>query len=317
MEIIRGSYNLKPEHHGCVATFGNFDGVHLGHQQLLKQLSSAAQSLKLPSTVITTEPLSREFFAPQTAPPRLTRLREKLEVFASFSIDRVLCLRFNQQLANISAEQFIQDLLLAKLGVKHLIIGDDTRFGYKRQGDFALLKKYAEENDFVVKATETFLLEGKRVSSSSIRAALDQGDMEKAQQLLDRPYHMSGRVAHGDKRGRTLGYPTANIYLNRKQTPLLGIFAVEVGGIDSTLLPGVASIGVRPTFGGGVCLLEVHIFNFNQDIYGRHVDVYFRHKLRDTEKFATAEALIEQMHIDAKQAQQFFAGDFAHRRTYV
>jgi riboflavin kinase/FMN adenylyltransferase len=317
MQVIRGSYNLKTEHHGCVATFGNFDGVHLGHQQLLKQLVVAAHSLKLPSMVITTEPLSREFFAPQTSPPRLTRLREKLEVFAAFDIDRVLCLRFNQHLAGITAEQFIQDLLLSKLGIKHLVIGDDTRFGHQRKGDFALLKNYAENYRFTLTTTDTFLLDGKRVSSSSIRYALELGDMEKAHRLLDRPYHMSGRVAHGEKRGRTLGYPTANIYLNRKQTPLMGIFAVRVGGLDDQPLPGVASIGVRPTFGAGACLLEVHIFNFARDIYGRHVNVYFHHKLRDEQKFESADALVKQMHIDAEQAQRFFADDFARERTNV
>jgi riboflavin kinase/FMN adenylyltransferase len=317
MQVVRGSYNLHAEHRGCVATFGNFDGVHLGHQQLLKRLVSVAKTLQLPSTVITTEPLSREFFNPQTAPPRLTRLREKLEVFASFGVDRVLCLRFNRRLADITAERFIEALLLTKLGVRHLVIGDDTRFGHQRQGDFELLKHYAVKSGFAVEATDTFLLEGKRVSSSSIRHALELGNMEQARRLLDRPYHMSGRVAHGKKRGRTLGYPTANIYLNRKQTPLMGIFAVQVGGVSDQLLPAVASLGVRPTFGGGECLLEVHIFNFNRDIYGRHVNVYFHHKLRDEQKFASAEALIRQMHVDAEQAQRFFSDDFARNRTSV
>ena len=317
MEIIRGSTNLKPAHHGCVATLGNFDGVHLGHQQLLKQLVESADRLQLPSLVITTEPLPREFFAPDTAPPRLTRFREKVEVFTAFGVDRVLCLRFCKTLAGIPARQFIEELLLDRLGVKHLIIGDDTRFGHQRRGDFQLLQDYARKYDFKVTATETFEIDGKRVSSSSIRSALAAGDMEHARLLLDRPYHMSGRVAHGEKRGRNLGYPTANIYLNRRQTPLMGIFAVTVDGLDEQSLPGVASIGVRPTFGGGDCLLEVHIFNFDRDIYGRHVKVYFHHKLREELKFDSARALIQQMRLDADHARRYFAGNFARGQTNV
>lgn len=307
MEVIRGSYNLKPVHKGCVATFGNFDGVHLGHQQLLQRLISRGRELGVPGLVITTEPLSREFFSPQTAPPRLTRLREKIEVFDSLGVKRVLCLRFNQSMAATTAERFIEELLLKKLHVKHLVIGDDTRFGHQRRGDFELLKGYGEKFNFSVETTDTFAIDGDRVSSSFIRKALASGDMELAQQLLNRPYHMSGRVAHGEKRGRKLGYPTANIYINRKQTPLLGIFAVEVAGVEDRLLPAVASIGVRPTFGGGECLLEVHIFDFDRDIYGRHVKVYFRRKLRNEQAFESADALIEQMNIDSEKARQFFA----------
>ena len=317
MQVIRGSYNLKPKHCGCVATFGNFDGIHLGHQQLLKQVLAASNKLKLPSLLITTEPLSREYFSPDTSPPRLTRFREKLEVFDAFGIDRVLCLRFNRQLASMKAEAFIEDLLIEKLGIKHLIIGDDTRFGFKRQGDFALLSQYAKKHNFKLSATDTVLSNKQRVSSSSIRQALAQGDITRTSSLLDRMYHMSGRVAHGEQRGRTLGYPTANIYLNRRQTPLMGIYAVEVGGLANERLPAIASLGVRPTFGAGECLLEVHIFNFSQDIYGRHVSVFFRHKLRDERKFESADKLIEQMHIDVAQAKKFFADDFARKPTSV
>jgi riboflavin kinase/FMN adenylyltransferase len=306
MELIRGLHNLKLTHRGCVATLGNFDGVHLGHRQILDQLLQQARKLRLPTTVITTEPLPREFFSPHDSPPRLTRLREKLELLAATGIDRVLLLRFDQHLAALRAECFVQDILVKALGVQAMIIGDDLKFGHQRRGDYLLLERMGRACGFTVQRLDSHRAGNERISSTLIRAALQQGDMERARQLLGRPYHMSGRVVHGDKRGRELGFPTANILLQRRRPPLTGIFAVEVAGVDETPLPAVASLGYRPTFGGGDCLLEVHIFDFNRDVYRRHLHVRFLHKLREERHFEIVPALVEQMHHDAEQARAFF-----------
>jgi riboflavin kinase/FMN adenylyltransferase len=317
VELIRGHYNLKPRHRHCVATLGSFDGVHLGHQEVIRRTIAKAREQGLPATVITSEPLPREFFAPDTAPPRLTRLREKLAVFAQLGIDRVLCLRFNAALAGLPAEVFVENILVNGLGLAHLVVGDDTRFGKNRRGDFQLLQTLGQRFGFSAERVATFSRAGERVSSTRIREALGAGDMQTAAALLGRPYPMSGRVAHGDKRGRVLGYPTANIHLKRRQTPLMGIFAVEIGFCDSPeagRLPGVASIGVRPTFGGGQCLLEVHLFDFDRDIYGQHVDVYFLHKLRDERRFDTVEALVAQMRVDVEQTKTYFDAKTQRRR---
>lgn len=307
MELIRGLHNLrKSRSAGCVATLGSFDGVHRGHQVVIARVVETARRLNLPATVITTEPLPREFFSPETSPPRLTRFREKLVIFRQLGIDRVLCLHFDTKLSNLPAGDFIKQVLIDGLQIKHLIVGDDTRFGKNRQGDFALLLTAGEQYGFAVENTVTLNDAGARISSTRIRDALTAGDMTAARVLLGRDYFMSGRVAHGEKRGRTLGFPTANIHLRRRQTPLMGIFAVEIAGIAEGRLPAVASIGVRPTFGGGRCLLEVHLLDFNRDIYGRHVDVYFLHKLRDERRFDSVEALITQMTLDTRQARIFF-----------
>ncbi|HEY3487830.1 MAG TPA: riboflavin biosynthesis protein RibF, partial [Gammaproteobacteria bacterium] len=239
MEFIRGLHNLKPSHRGCVATLGNFDGVHVGHREILQHLLEQARALKLPATVITTEPLAREFFAPQHSPPRLTRLREKIELLAEIGIQRVLCLRFDRHLAALRAECFVQDILIKALGVRAMVIGDDLQFGHERRGDYALLERMGRACNFSVQRLDSQRVDGERVSSTRIRAALQQGDMTAAAKLLGRPYHMSGRVVHGDKRGHELGFPTANILLQRRQTPLVGIFAVEVSGLSPKPLPAV------------------------------------------------------------------------------
>jgi riboflavin kinase/FMN adenylyltransferase len=316
MEFIRGLHNLKPRHRDCVATLGNFDGVHLGHQYILSQLRQQAQALRLPATVITTEPLSREFFAPDNAPSRLTRLREKLEILQALGIDRVLCLHFDRLLAELPAETFVNDILGKRLGIRAIVIGDDLRFGHRRQGDAALLQKLGPKLGFTLTHLDSHNIAGQRVSSTRIREALAMGDMRAAGELLGRPYHISGRVVHGDKRGRELGYPTANIRLKRRQTPLTGIFAVEVAGLEQHPLPAVASIGYRPTFGGGDCILEVHLFDFDRDIYRRHLQVRFLHKLREEERFNNVEALVAQMADDVAQAKGFFRGrtsDLLHK----
>lgn len=306
MELIRGLYNIKSSHRGCVATLGNFDGVHRGHRQILSCLLLQAKELKLPSTVITTEPLPREFFTPHDSPPRLTRLREKLELLAETGVDRVLCLRFDRHLAALRAECFVQDILVKALGARAMIIGDDLKFGHQRRGDQMLLERMGRACGFKVERLDSHRADGQRISSTLIRAALQQGDMDRATGLLGRPYHISGRVVHGEKRGRQLGFPTANILLKRRRPPLTGIFAVEVAGLREAPLPAVASIGYRPTFGGGDCLLEVYIFDFDRDIYRQHLQIRFLHKLRDERRFETVPALIEQMQRDAQQARAFF-----------
>lgn len=307
MELIRGLHNLRPRHHGCVATIGNFDGVHLGHQAVLGQLAEKAEQMSLPSLVITFEPQPQEYFAPDHAKPRLTRLREKLMALRRYAVDRVLCLQFNDALASMPAQAFIDQILLQGLGVRYLVVGDDFRFGRERSGDFAMLQQAGREHGFQVVNMHTFDIEGQRVSSTRIREALARGDLQMAEKLLGRPYRMSGRVAHGDKRGRTIGFPTANIHLHRKATPVEGVYAVEMFGIEGEPVTGVANVGTRPTVDGTRSLLEVHLFDFSQNIYGRHVHVNFVHKIRDERRFDSFEALKQQILRDAEDAKDFFA----------
>ena len=306
-KIIRGLYNLPDPAQGCVATIGNFDGVHLGHQAVLTQLAMKADMLNLPAVVITFEPQPFEYFVPEKAPARLSRFREKVEALRAYSIQKLCVLRFNRQLAEMQAETFIQKLLVEGLNVRYLVVGDDFRFGKDRQGDFALLQQVGKQHGFQVVNMHTFAIEDMRVSSTRIREALQDGDLAVAEKLLGRPYRMSGRVAHGDKRGRKMGYPTANIHLHRAKVPLNGVYAVQLYGIDQEPVNGVANIGVRPTISGSdKALLEVHLFDFKRDIYGEHVQVYFLKKLREEQKFASLEQLIEQIHIDSAQAKGFF-----------
>jgi riboflavin kinase/FMN adenylyltransferase len=310
MELIRGLVNLRPKHRGCVATIGNFDGVHLGHQAVLGQLAEKAAELNLPAVVITFEPYPQEYFAhainAKGVPPRLTRFREKVQALRRYSIDKVLCLHFNTALAGTTAQEFIRTVLVDGLDVRYLVIGDDFRFGKQRQGDFAMLKAAGAEHGFQVVNRHTFSIEGARVSSTRIRAALAQGDLGAAEKLLGRPYRMCGRVARGAQRGRSIGFPTANIYVHRRATPVQGVFAVEMFGLDGEPLAGVANVGTRPTVNGTAVLLEVHLFDFAQDIYGRYVQVDFLKRLRDEQRFASLDELKKQIHIDAQQARDFF-----------
>lgn len=308
MELIRGLHNLQIRHHGCVATIGNFDGVHLGHQAVLQQTCAKAKQLQLPTTVITFEPQPQEFFRPLQAPPRLTRLREKLLALRPHAVDRILCLNFNRHLANLSAEQFIQSILVDGLGVRYLVVGDDFRFGKDRRGDFNMLVEVGRQQDFEVVNTHSFTLGNERVSSTLIREALWYGDLKRVTQLLGRPYSMCGRVAHGDKRGRTIGFPTANIYLHRKNTPILGVYAVQMTGVEDYPVNGVANIGTRPTVCGTRTLLEVHLFDFNKDIYGAHIEVVFVEKIRDEKRFESFDALKQQIQRDAQQARDILTG---------
>lgn len=308
MELIRGLHNLRPRHHGCVATIGNFDGVHLGHQAVLGRLAEKAAELCLPTTVITFEPQPREFFAPQAAPPRLTRFREKVLALRRFSVDRVLCVQFTRRFAAVSAADFIDRVLVKGLGVRYLVVGDDFRFGAGRDGDFAMLVDAGRRHGFEVVNLHTFALGGLRVSSTRIREALAAGDLAAAEQLLGRPYRMLGRVAHGDKRGRSIGFPTANIHMHRMVAPVDGVFAVEMFGLPGEPIAGVANVGKRPTVDGTRSLLEVHLFDFSGDLYGRHVQVDFLHRLREERRFPSFEDLRRQIVLDSDAARAFFAG---------
>lgn len=312
MELIRGIHNLKQAHHGCVATIGNFDGVHLGHQAVLGQLADKASEMGVPSVAIMFEPQPLEYFSPAMIPPRLTRFREKMKALRRYSLDRVLCLSFNRAMAEMAAQQFIDEILVGRLGIRYLVVGDDFRFGKGREGDFALLQQAAEQHGFQVVNMHSFNVDGERVSSTRIRDALAVGDLNKAEKLLGRPYRMCGRVAHGDKRGRQWGFPTANIHLHRKATPVNGVFAVEMFGVKGEPVSGVANVGTRPTVAGTRTLLEVHLFDFDEEIYGQQVHVNFLYKLRDEERFSSFEELKAQIGRDVEQAKHFFRQHYSN-----
>jgi riboflavin kinase/FMN adenylyltransferase len=301
-------------------TIGNFDGVHLGHQAMLTRLKNAADKLELPACVMTFEPHPREFFSPDQAPTRLTSLREKLTCLIRSGIDCVHIRRFNYDFARISPEQFITRILNQELAVRWLLVGDDFRFGARRAGDFAMLQAFSAANGFIVETMPSVIINGQRVSSTAIRQALARGDLHVARKLLGRPYSISGRVIDGDKLGKRIGFPTANIQLKHNRPPLSGIFAVAVHGATqaslATPLPGVASLGVRPTVHeNGKPVLEVHLFDFNQEIYGQHLQVDFLHKLRDEEKFADIDTLVRQIKKDVAQAKDFFMTTPGHSST--
>ncbi len=307
MQIIRGLHNLRAEHRGCVATIGNFDGVHLGHQAVFYHLRQKAVEFGVSATVITFEPQPLEFFAPERAPARLTRMREKLPSLEDAGIDRVVLLEFGRKLAAMPARTFVQELLVDGLDVRYLFVGDDFRFGHGREGGIELLRQIGREHQFDVENMNTFAVGEVRVSSTRIREALAQGDLRQAEHNLGRPYRICGRVVHGDERGRTIGFPTANVDLHRKVSPLRGVFAVEVYGLGDNPLPGVANIGVRPTVkGDDRYLLEVHLFDFSQMIYGEHVQVEFRKRLRDEKRFDNFDDLRQQIELDARKARDFF-----------
>ena len=306
-QLIRSLHALPPHLRGAVATIGNFDGVHLGHQALIQQVIDAAKAHSAPSAIITFEPLPAEFFA-GTKPcvPRLTRFREKFLALAALQPDYVLFLQFNQKLANLSASEFVTRILVDALAVKQVIIGDDFRFGQKRQGDFSFLKAMGEHYHFGVAAMATLEVASARVSSTRIREALGQGDLPLAKLLLGRPYTMRGRVRPGDQLGRQWGFPTANLFLHRRLSPLLGVFTVLMHGLGDKPLPGVASIGTRPTVNGVKTLLEVHLLDFNRDIYNHEVEVEFCHKLRDEVHYPNIELLKAQIAEDVRITRQYF-----------
>ncbi len=306
MELIRGLHNLRPHHHGCVATIGNFDGVHLGHQHVLGELAEKAEEMGVPAVVITFEPQPQEFFVPDNCPGRLTRFREKMKALRRLAVDRVFALHFRPELAGMDPEAFIRQVLVDGLGIRYLVVGDDFCFGRNRRGNFTMLQEAGREHGFQVVNMHTFQLDGERVSSTRIRKALCNGDLNEAEKLLGRPYRMCGRVAHGHKRGRLIGFPTANIHLHRKVSPIEGVFAVEMFGIEGEPVAGVANVGTRPTVNGTRTILEAHLFDFSENIYGRHVSVDFLGKIRDEQKFDSFDLLKEQILRDAEQARNFF-----------
>ncbi len=337
MRLIRGLHNLRERDRGCVATIGNFDGVHLGHRAVFQRLLQRGRELSLPATVITFEPQPMEYFQPDAAPARLTRLREKLAAIGADGIDRVMLLEFGPRLANMPADAFIQRLLVDGLGVRFLLVGDDFRFGRQRGGDFELLAEEGLRHGFEVENLTTITHADERISSTRIREVLARGDLAQVHHLLGRPYSLRGRVAHGDKRGRTIGFPTANLPLHRHKPPFTGVYAVMVreldpggarlaavrpehwgkvggagGGDTQTPVlqmdggwPGVANLGRRPTVDGEELRLEVHLFDFDGDLYGAHLEVEPRLKLRDEQRFESFDALKAQIRRDAEAARVY------------
>ncbi|NQD37688.1 bifunctional riboflavin kinase/FAD synthetase [Permianibacter sp. IMCC34836] len=307
MLLLRGHSRPPANWSGCVATIGNFDGVHLGHQALLQRLQQEGTRRQLPTLVVLFEPHPQEFFCSteRPAPARLLTLREKLACLREQGITAVQLLRFNSALASLAAEDFISVYLQQRLNVQHLVIGDDFRFGHQRRGDFAMLQA---ATSFSCEASATVVSDGERVSSTAVRQALASEQFARAARLLGRPYTFSGKVAHGDARGRLLGFPTANLRLHRRVLPLHGVFAVHVHGLGPKPLPGVANIGNRPTVGGTEPRCETHLLDFSGDLYGRQISVEPLRKLRGEQRFDGLDALRAQIARDAEQARQFFAG---------
>lgn len=303
MELIRGLHNIRDKHKGCVLTIGKFDGVHLGHQAVLRSLIEKARSMQLPATVMVFEPQPEEVFSPQHAPARISRLRDKYEQLRLLGVDRLLCIRFDRAFSEMSACDFVEQLLVTKLGIRFLVVGDDFRFGKARSGDFSMLQQEGLRCGFDVVSTRSFRLQDCRISSTEVRDALAQSQFDRAEAMLGRPFSIIGKVVHGDKKGRTLGFPTANVLLNRCRAPLAGVFAVKVS-IDGCTYNGVANIGNRPTVNGQRSQLEVHVFAFTGSLYGRRIAVVPVAKIRDEMKFASLEALQQQIGQDASKARE-------------
>jgi riboflavin kinase/FMN adenylyltransferase len=303
MELIRGIHNLRERHRGCVATIGNYDGVHRGHQHMIAALRARASTLGVPAVLVTFEPTPREFFEGSAAPSRLTRLREKLQALALYGVDRVVVLRFDRRMQGMGATEFVERLLVQGLRVRHVVVGHDFHFARRREGTIETLRAAGAGHGFTVEEVGQFLLAGERVSSSLVREALNQGNLERATHLLGRPYRMAGRVRLGKKLGRQLGFPTANLALHRKVVPLWGIYAVRASGAGLVNHPAVVSLGTRPTVNGTDPLLEVHLFDFDGDLYGQYLDVDFVARLRDEQRFESLDALVVQMHRDAAAAR--------------
>ncbi|MFT4563862.1 MAG: riboflavin kinase/FMN adenylyltransferase [Gammaproteobacteria bacterium] len=305
MELIRGGHNIRPRHSGCVASLGNFDGVHLGHQAVLAQLRDASSHCGVPSTAIIFEPQPAEYFHPSGQPPRLSALREKLMMLQNFGIDRVCVLRFDEYFAAQTAEEFATKTLVDGLGIRELIIGDDFKFGSARGGDFFALQAFGRQYDFTVRRTNSYILDGERVSSTSVRQKLIDGDLVGANKFLGRRYFIAGRVVHGQHRGNSIGFPTANLKLNRIRAPLNGIYASYVAGLGSELLPSVTYVGSRPIIEDPTYVVETHVFDYvRQDFYGSHLRVEFVEKVRDDLPFESFEKLRQQIVVDCAAARE-------------
>jgi riboflavin kinase/FMN adenylyltransferase len=303
MQLVRGLRNLVPDSRGCVLTVGNYDGVHLGHQQMIARLKRRALELKCAATVLVFEPSSKEFIDPEGAPPRLTRWREKFLALAAQGVERLVTLRFDECTRAMSPQCFVDELIVGALGTRHMIVGHDFRYGSNAAGTIETLTEAGRLQGFPVEQIEPYIVDSVRVSSTAIRERLEHGDFEAAARLLGRRYRMLGRVVHGQRLGRTLGFPTANLRVGRRKPPVQGILAVRVHGIESYALAGVASLGTRPTVNGIEPLLEVHIFDFAGDLYGRSIEVEFVARLRDEVKFSSLDAMMVQMRRDAAQAR--------------
>ncbi len=305
--FVRGLHNLRDEHRGCVATIGSFDGVHCGHQKIIAQINERARYYDLPSVVMMFEPQPREYFSREQAPARLMRLREKVDALLDAGVDRVVCLQFNRAMRSLTAQQFVDNLLIDGLGIKCLVIGDDFHFGCDRKGDFAMLEQAGAEHGFEMVSTQTIKADRQRVSSTRIRAELEAGRFDSAKALLGRPFRISGKVCYGQQLGSKLGIPTANVNLHRYRAPLSGVFAVEVLLADERV-QGVANVGLRPTVGDLLKpVLEVHLLDWTGDIYGQRIAVEFKHKLRDEQKFSTLDELVININQDIKTARDYFA----------
>ena len=306
MEIINGLHNLRSRHRGCVLTIGNFDGVHRGHRQLIDALCEKAKAVGVPSLLMTFEPQPREFFAGTKLPARLTRFREKVYLLDQTPLDRLLCLPFNERTANIEADWFAKDFVVDQVGAKHLVIGDDFRFGRGREGDFALFERYGQIHGYSVSAMSTLLQGEARISSTLIREILAAGDFTAAANLLGHEYFIMGRVVYGRQLGRQLNVPTANIRLQRYRAALEGVYCVTVEGIAGAVRHGIANIGVRPTVDGKEPLLEVHVFDYTGNLYGDLIKVTFKQKLREEQAFDSIDALKTQINQDIEQARHYF-----------
>lgn len=306
MEVIRGFHNLRSDQRGCVLTIGNFDGIHRGHQALIARTRELAREHALPSTVLTFEPTPREFFAGKDFPGRITLLRDRLHLLEALGVERVLLAGFDRRLSAVSANTFVDVLLVARLGVKAVVIGDDFRFGSKRAGDVQLLREQGARQGFSAEGLATVTAGGERCSSTAVRTALATADLPQAARLLGRAYCITGRVRRGLQLGRQLDMPTANIPLKRRMALKLGIYGVRAR-LGGRIWKGVANLGVRPTLGTTPCLLETHLFESPGDIYGQLMEVEFVHFLRPEQKFDSLEALKTQMHLDKKRAQSLLA----------
>jgi riboflavin kinase / FMN adenylyltransferase len=308
VEVIRGLHNLRRRHRGCVATVGGFDGVHRGHRAVLARLRALARTRQLPSTLVTFEPLPQEYFSGDAAPARLTRFREKVRALDRTPPDRLLVLRFDGAFSRLAPEHFLGRILAEGLGLRYLVVGDDFRFGHRGAGDYALIESLAGTLGFTVERRPTLEHGGRRVSSSWVREALAGGDLALAAQLLGRPYTIEGRVAQGRRLGRTIGFPTANLPLRRRVSPLRGVYAVRARHPGREAWPGMANVGTRPTVAGEGTLLEIHLFDFAGDLYGRPLEVEFVHRLREERRFESLDALRAQLGHDASQARAVLHG---------
>lgn len=306
MELIRGLVNLQDRQRGCVVTIGTYDGIHLGHQALLRRVREHAARISAPTVLLTFEPMPREYINAAAPPARLTSLRERCRVLAGMGLDYLLLLRFGADLRNLSGESFAR-LLARDLGARAVVVGHDFRFGWHGEATAPMLVEAGRKLGFAVDVVPPVMVDGERVSSSALRDALERGEFEFAQRRLGRPYSMRGRVIPGQRLGRNLGFPTANLRIERRRSALKGIFAVRAHGIGGAPVAGVASLGTRPSVGGVHVLLEVHLFDFSADLYGREIEVEFVQKLRDEEYFPTLEALVEQIHRDAAAARRILS----------